>query len=373
MFGTGGYWGGGERYPLELARAQAATVPTRLVVFGERPRRLRFGPLSIHVLPNRRPRELFNPFSELLAPEIMGAAVVHLHQIRTGLTDLAAIVARLSGRLVYATDHGAAAGTLLSQHAQSRLLHGHLAVSKFAATFHPHLLRRTTVVYGGFDPSRFAPGDLTRERLVVYVGRVMPHKGIDVLIQALPPSARLEVYGRPYDRRYAADLVAMATGKNVRFITSAGDAEIVRAYQRARVSVLPSVHRTMYGELAPKTELFGLALVEAMACGTPVICSRAGAMPEVVVDGQTGYVVEPADASAMRDRLERLLTGDARWHGMSSAAAAHARAQFTWTRVAARTLDAYKRLSNTSDQIVPTLVDNLGRSVARPLSSVTSL
>jgi glycosyltransferase involved in cell wall biosynthesis len=343
MFGTGGVWGGGERFALELARAHAEQRATRLVVFGRRTRRLRLGALSIHVLGGRTRRDgrLANPRPELLVGELARAKAVHVHQMESKLTELTALLGLGLRRNVFVTDHGAAGSTVLPRSLRSRLIRGHLAVSRFAASGYPELLDRTSVIYAGVDPAAFAPHSGPRERLVVFVGRLMPHKGVDVLIEALPPSSRLEVYGRPYDARYAADLQELARGKNVHFVTAASDAEIVRAYQRARVSVLPSVDRTMYGGSVAKTELFGLTLVEAMACGTPVICTTAGAMSEVVIDGETGYVVPPSETVSLRHRLEALLSDDLLWRQMSAAAAAHVRRRFTWSHVAERSLAAY--------------------------------
>jgi glycosyltransferase involved in cell wall biosynthesis len=343
MFGTGGVWGGGERFAVELARAHAAQRPTRLVVFGRRTRRLRLDGLSIHVLGarSRRDGRLANPRPELLVGELVGVKAVHVHQMESKLTELTALLGLGLRRHVFVTDHGAAGATLLPRSVRPRLIRQHLAVSRFAAAGYPDLLDRTTLIYGGVDPLRFAPGADTREPLVVFVGRLMPHKGVDILIDAMPAGSRLEVYGRPYDERYAGDLRRLALGKNVRFVTSASDADIVRAYQRARVSVLPSVDRTMYGGSVTKTELFGLTLVEAMACGTPVICTTAGAMSEVVIDGETGYVVPPGDRDTLRERLAELLADDVLWQRASAAAAAHVRRRFTWNHVAERALSAY--------------------------------
>ena len=343
MFGARGVWGGGERYALELARAQASRCPTRLVVFGRRTRRLRLGDLSVHVLGagTRRDGRVSNPRPELLSAELMSARAVHVHQMESKLTELIALLGFGLRRNVFVTDHGGAGSTVMPRSMRCRLLRAHLAVSRFAAAGYPELADRTTVIYGGVDPAKFAPSRGNRESLIVFVGRLLPHKGIDMLIRALPSDARLEIYGRPYDERYAEDLRQLARGKQVRFITRASDAEIVNAYRRARVSVLPSVDRTMYGASVAKTELFGLTLVEAMACGTPAICTTAGAMSEVVVDNETGYVVPAGDPDALGDRLRALLAGGALWSRMSATAAAHVRQSFTWDHVAERSLTAY--------------------------------
>src|SRR5262245_36712704 len=108
MFGEGGYWGGGERYPLELARAQAELVPTRLLSFGQRPQRRRFGKLELDVISARlrwRGSDL-NPLSRAIARAIASAEVVHVHQFHTFLTDLCLMIGTALRRPVYVTDHG---------------------------------------------------------------------------------------------------------------------------------------------------------------------------------------------------------------------------------------------------------------------------
>jgi glycosyltransferase involved in cell wall biosynthesis len=344
LFGAEGTWGGGERFAFELARAQAAYRPTRLVAFGKRSRRMRFERLSIHVLGSRIKSDgrFASPRPELLIAELSQARIVHCHQIENRLTELCLLVARAMRRPAFVTDLGAAAApTLISAPTRNRLISAHLALSEYAARGYPDLVDRTTVIYAGVDPSAFVPAETQREGLVVFVGRLMPHKGIDVIIEALPQDARLEIYGRPYNPEYTSDLIEMARGKEVSFFTSATDADIIRAYQRARVSVLSSVEQTLYGGTAHKTELFGLTLVEAMSCGTPVICTSAGAMHEVVVDGRTGFVVPPGDPVAMRHCLEILLKPGQRWEAMSRAARLHVRERFTWPQVAERALAAY--------------------------------
>src|SRR5262249_50405785 len=148
------------------------------------------------------------------------------------------------------------------------------------------------VIYGGVDTEKFSPAEcVERDGTVLFVGRLLPHKGIDDLIKGLPASMRLNVIGRPYDRRYYEDLLKLADGKQVNFLTTCNDDQLVEAYRRALCVVLPSVYKTMYGEQTSVPELLGQTLLEGMACATPAICTNVASMPEVVTDQVSGFVV----------------------------------------------------------------------------------
>jgi glycosyltransferase involved in cell wall biosynthesis len=342
MFGEDGYWGGGERYPLELARAQAELVPTRLISFGSRARRERTDELELVVLParHRYRGDALNPLAAAMVPELGRAQVVHVHQYHTLLTDLVLLLGAIGRRRVFVTDHGGSAPNLGRYFPRLRLMTGLLAVSRYSAGLLPYLQSRATVIYGGADPARFHPSEGPRGG-VVFVGRLLPHKGVDVLIEAADADMEVSIYGRGYDRRYREKLERLARGKHVRFFDQAGDDQVVGAYQTARAVVLPSVLQSPYGPSSPKAELLGLAQIEAMACGTPVVCSRVGPLEEVAVDGETGYVVPPGDPAALRARLRELLSDDRVWTRMSDGALARARSKFTWRATAERALAAY--------------------------------
>lgn len=322
----------------------AARVPTRLVSFGKRPRRYRAGDLEVVVL---RPRRHLldspvNPVSERLLGELRRGDVVHTHHYETLLTNACLLAGRAMRKPVFVTDLGGGTANLNRRLGLHRLVTGALAISRFAAEFYPELMPRTTVISGGVDTELYSPADVPRERQVVYVGRLYPFKGVDVLIEAVDADTPLHVYGRRYDEAYSQELERLAAGKRVTFHADATDEEIRDAYRRSMVAVLPSVYRSRYDPVVQqKPELLGLTLLEAMACGTPAICSDAGAMPEVIDDGETGYVVPPSDPAALGERIRELLDGGERWRRMSGAAAERVREGYTWDRVAERCLEAY--------------------------------
>jgi glycosyltransferase involved in cell wall biosynthesis len=343
-FGPAGLWAGGERYPLELARAMSGLVSTRLVVFGARARRYRLGSLEVCQLPIRRlfKQGTVNPLSELLPVYLTRTHRIHAHQYHSVVTNAALVLGGLMRHPVFCTDHGGASYDYADRLGLHRLLRGFLPVSRFSAGFFPQLRDRTTPpLYGGVDPRRFHLADQERERQVVYVGRLLPHKGIDVLLRAVDDRTPVHVFGRAYDPAYRAELGRLSSGKNVTFHEAASDEEIAAAYQRSRVTVLPSVYRSLDGVAHPWPELLGLTVLESMACGTPVVASRVGGVPEILADGETGYLVDAGDAEALGKRIAELLQPSQRWRDMSSRAAELVRDRFTWRHVAERCLRAY--------------------------------
>lgn len=346
--GPGGYVGGGERYPVKLAEAMAALTPTTYVTFDRVAHEEQDGPLRRVSLRSRgqlRGSPL-NPISARLPAALRGADVVHLHQWESLTANAAAILARVWGARLFVTDHGGFTPNLARALRLHRLAHGLLSVSDFAAGFYPSFGRHRWTILGGVDTDRFAPDDRVRRgHHALFVGRLLPHKGVDVLIEALGPDDALRVVGRPYQPAYLDHLRRLAEGKDVTFVTDASDAQLLAEYRTARAVVLPSLHRPPQGPLAPRAELLGLTLIEAMACGTPVVCTRTGGMPEVPEDGVTGFVVPPLDRPALRAAVHRLTRADDEtWRGHSLASRARAVRSFTWDAVARRALAAYARV-----------------------------
>jgi glycosyltransferase involved in cell wall biosynthesis len=95
----------------------------------------------------------------------------------------------------------------------------------------------------------------------------------------------------------------------------------------------------------PITELLGLSALEAMASATPVVASRTGGLPEIVGDGQTGFLVTPGDEDELQDRLHLLVNEPALARRMGQAGRAAVLERFTWTKTAQRCLTAYAELT----------------------------
>jgi glycosyltransferase involved in cell wall biosynthesis len=349
-FGRDGLFGGGERYPYELARALAQHVSCELVTFGPDPRTTQDGRLTIRMV---RPLAYVGGHpARAIAPAltrlIRDADIVHAHHMRAPSSVLAALTARARGIATVVTDHGLQGsdwGGLVP-----RLFDRFLAVSRYSAAQLGAPRSRTRIVYGGADTVRHRPDQEVRRAGVLFVGRLTPHKGIDVLIRALPPDARLTVVGteghdpRPPERDYPRLLRVLAAERTVEFLDAIDDDELANRYRAAAVIVIPSVERTCYGRRVAVSELLGLVALEAMASGTPVIASRVGGLPEIVEDGVTGYLVPPGDVAALRGRIADVLGHPAAAARLGSNARERVVAELSWDRCAQRCLEAYRQL-----------------------------
>jgi glycosyltransferase involved in cell wall biosynthesis len=231
------------------------------------------------------------------------------------------------------------------------LFHRFLTVSRYSAQTLGVPASATRVVYGGTDPQRYRPGPDDERRGVLFVGRLTPHKGVDRLLRALPAGASLTVVGsgghdpHPPERDYPDLLRRLADGRSVTFRGAVSDDELRALYRSAAVFVLPSVHETCYGRHIEISELLGLSVLEAMASGTPVVCSRVGGLVEVVRDGETGFLVAPGDIAALHDRLELLLRDTRLARELGTNARDAVLERFTWDACARRCVDAYRELA----------------------------
>ena len=178
-----------------------------------------------------------------------------------------------------------------------------------------------------------------RKPYVLFVGRLTRQKGVFDLLEAskkfAPGTQLVLATGKPDEPNILDDLKKAVKGRgDVVWINSMlGQAETIALYSGAAVSVTPSVY-----------EPFGIVVLEAMACGSPVVASAVGGIKEIVQSGQSGLLVPPADPKRLSEAVNRLL-GDA---GLGRKLAVNARRRverhFSWESAARRTFEIYKRI-----------------------------
>jgi glycosyltransferase involved in cell wall biosynthesis len=202
----------------------------------------------------------------------------------------------------------------------------------------------------GVDTVAFAPQPRPPDGRVVFgIVKTMDDKyGIDVLLRA---------YAEFLDRAQpavaeAADLVVVGGGVKLvayqQLAATLGIGSRVRFTGRVPHETVPAVLHGFDVFVVPSvsdSESFGVAAVEAAACGLPVIASDVGGLPEVVRDGVTGYLVPPRDHGALAERMVALATQPDLRAGLGAAGRDHVVDQYTWERNASLMLDVYSGLA----------------------------
>lgn len=199
---------------------------------------------------------------------------------------------------------------------------------------------RIDVIPNFVDPQQFAPPP-KRERgrppVLIHVSNFRPIKRVHDVVAVFAAvhrtaQCRLELVGDGPERSRAEALVRdLGLQDHVSFRGEMDD--LVGLYGTSDVFLLPS-----------ESESFGLAALEAMACGVPVVASDVGGLPDVVADGETGFLLPMGNVAAMAEAATRLLTDDVLWADMSRLARERARTCFALDRAVDRYEATYRRV-----------------------------
>jgi D-inositol-3-phosphate glycosyltransferase len=217
---------------------------------------------------------------------------------------------------------------------------------------------KVRVIPGGVDTAVFRPQERQQARralaldmdqpVLLFVGRLQPLKGIDTLLRAAQivrqqyASVQVLVVGGGVDvqdeyevqelQRLQALCTALGITPHVRFITAQPQEVLARYYTAADVFVMPSHY-----------ESFGMVVLEAMACGTPVVASRVGGLASTVVHGRTGFLVPAGEWQPFAQAILHLLDTPALHNAFAQASIRRAQA-FTWPSIVVRTVQLYRGL-----------------------------
>jgi len=207
---------------------------------------------------------------------------------------------------------------------------------------------KVTVIHNGVDPQKYHPKDGAESLakfsisppFVFFVGRLSRQKGIFDLIDAMDhvprKTALVLATGKPDTPGIEDDLrQALKAKDNVLWIREMlEDPDLVNLYNEAAVFACPSIY-----------EPFGIINLEAMACETPVVATRVGGIKEVVVDGQTGLLVPPNDPTTLGRAITQIIEDPEGAARMGQAGRRHVLQNFTWDRIAEKTLELYRSLT----------------------------
>jgi alpha-maltose-1-phosphate synthase len=210
---------------------------------------------------------------------------------------------------------------------------------------------RVHVVYNGIDAEQYAPdpatdvleryGVDTSKPSVVFVGRITRQKGVPVLLRAaahLDPEVQLVLCaGAPDTPELGAEVAGLVeelrkTRAGVIWLSGMlSKREVIQLLSHSTLFACPSVY-----------EPLGIVNLEAMACGTAVVASKVGGIPEVVADGETGLLVPPDDPDALAESINALTRDRDRAKAMGVAGRERAQSQFDWGRIAQQTAELYE-------------------------------
>jgi len=179
---------------------------------------------------------------------------------------------------------------------------------------------------------------------VGYVGRLAPHKGVSVLLDAVAeqPELHLTLAGRgPAELGLRQRSVDLKITDRITWLGGVSQDELPGVYGSLDVLAVPSL------TTAGWVEQFGRVAVEAMACGVPVIGSSSGAIPDVI--GDAGLIVPEGDRAALAGALRGLMSDPDRRRDLAERGRARVLARYTQAQVAAQTVDVYRSMLRIPD------------------------
>jgi glycosyltransferase involved in cell wall biosynthesis len=337
--------GGAERYVQELASAQSdLSHDVSVFSFSEGPH-LRFSnaKVSYEIFPGQFyfRGDLLQPWNNRIVGKLIDFDVIHAHQVLGFTSRMTVAAGSALGKKIFFTDHGAFGGerALLNMPDYLSLFQAHLAQSQFAG--HRFLCRNTEVAIGGVSRANHSLGSVSQREGFVTLGRLFPHKGIDRAIEALPLKSELKVMFTEVEERYLQHLKRISKDKNVDFIRNASDRDIEEVLKNSKALVFPSTQFDCFGRFHEAPELLGLAVLEAMQLGTPVIASNLGPLPELVEPGKNGYLFNSLNELNNAYLLIEKMKSEQ--YTLLSESAFHTSNCFSWESVAKIMLSEYAK------------------------------
>lgn len=200
---------------------------------------------------------------------------------------------------------------------------------------------KTKVINPGVDTKRFVPAEYNSEirtalgwnerPVILTVGRLQERKGHDMMIKALPaikeqvPDILYAIIGDGEQRPLLDSLVnKLGLIENVMFMSEISDDQMIQCYQQCNLFILPN--RTVGRDI----EGFGMVLVEAQACGKPVIAGNSGGTAETMLVGESGYIVDCTSVGSMVEQIIPILKDTKLASRMGARGCAHVNVNLDW-------------------------------------------
>jgi phosphatidylinositol alpha-1,6-mannosyltransferase len=214
-------------------------------------------------------------------------------------------------------------------------------------SLHTGIVDNVRLMYPGVDSKYFVPKQKDEDKLsqfgwsgkkiILTVGRLQKRKGQDHMILAMKkilekiPNALYVIVGDGEERCFLENLVtAEKLHDHVRFMGKVDDATMLDCYQQCDLFVLAN------REFNRDFEGFGMVLIEAQACGKPVIAGNSGGTAETMIVGETGLLVDATNIDSIADEVLQLLTDDERRDRMGNCAVSWVREKFDWSVLVAQ-------------------------------------
>jgi glycosyltransferase involved in cell wall biosynthesis len=315
VFGDNGIFGGGERYVHSVAEALSHAgagkiKPTILGFTDKSPCEYRDGSVRIILAKTDNfAQNRLDWYGRQIWDVVRDFDLIHVHQPFTRCGEVALCAAASLGKAIVATDLGGGLPPADPANHPISFADRIIAISAFSSRL---LGERASVairvVIGPVGDKYAEPPIVSNKKIgALYVGRIMPHKGIDRLIRAAPSDLSVTIAGKGYDSEYEAYLRSLAKGKAVQFIDNPNDDDLLRLYAGAAVHVAPSVVLDYRGRYHPNAELMGITTMEALASGTPVAVANTCSLPELIADADVGECF--SNENELSDILARVHSG----------------------------------------------------------------
>lgn len=338
--------GGGGRYVSELALSMSKYQDTTLITFGESDYQYKYKALKIKIVKCGPFLQKFNGDADFICFRLFSILreydIIHTYQYYSDTTLFACIFGLITRKKIFVTDLGFR-GINISRYIQMKYFCNKVLI---LSLYEKNILglkhNKFDVIGGGVDLNRYAFSTNKRKE-VMFIGRLLPHKGVNYLIDALDPDMQCTIAGSICDESYFNFLKKIAKGKKVKFILSARDKKIIMNLKRSFVLVLPSVDVDIYGKKHRNSELFGLVIAESFACGTPVIVSDSAALPYIVDDSVSGFVVSQNNPIAIREKINFFLENPKQVLEMGKNGREIVEKKYNWDLISKNCLEIYEK------------------------------